>query len=747
MMISGKPMRQALFALRRLTIALVVGMGAQHTVGSDESDFAAHCARCHAPEELRSLLTQKWSGRSAAELFSVVSTTMPAEVPGSLSSSQYLAITTYLLDLGGFPRPAGALSMEQLAAIQIVAPEPKDAVLPDVPWKHFGSELNANRYAALDDIHRDNVGSLEVAWRWSTANFGPTPERRNVSMPIMRHGKLYMGAGATRNVVALDASTGQILWLWRPREGVRFTQAARKDSGKGVSFWDGPGGRRRVITVTPGYQLVSLDADTGLPDPKFGENGWVDLQQGLRRAPGRELDIGLTAPPLVVGDTIIVGSAHRVSFRPPSKANVKGDVRAFDASSGQLLWTFHTIPEPGEEGYETWLDGSAGYTGNAGVWAPMSADPDLGLVYLPVESATGDRYGGDRPGANLFSSSLVAVDLKTGERRWHFQHAHHDIWDWDTPAAPILADLPDGRKVVAQLTKQAMVFVFDRVTGEPVWPIEERPVPQSDVPGEWTSPTQPFPRKPAPFDRQGVTEDDLIDYTPAIRTAVADFMRTVRLGEMYAPASLADASDGTAGTLTLPSPVGGANWEGGAYDPSSGLLYVPSMTLAVVLQLLHDPEASDVRFIAGKGRPPLLMGLPLIKPPWGRITAIDLVSGDHRFMIANSDTPPEVASNPALEGIVLPRTGKHTRAGILLTSSLLFAGEGFTRFGWNSKPVFRAHDKLTGEILAEIELPAAQVGPPSTYRVNGRQFIVMTIADGTSPAELIALALPADASD
>jgi quinoprotein glucose dehydrogenase len=692
---------------------------------------------------LRTLLIEEWNGRSAAELFNVISTTMPAEVPGSLPESQYLAITDYVLGLGDSPRPAGKLiSIEQLAGIQIAATEPKDAGLPDVPWNNFGGKLNANRYVELNDINRENVAGLEIAWRWSTANFGPEPERRNVSMPIMRHGKLYMGAGATRNVVALDAATGQVLWLWRPREGSRFSQAARKDSGKGVSFWEGPNGRRRVITVTPGYQLVSLDADTGLPDPDFGKNGWVDLQKGLRRAPGRELDVGLTAPPLVVGNTIIVGSAHRVSFRPPSKANVKGDVRAFDAASGELLWTFRTIPQPGEVGHETWLEGSADFTGNAGVWAPMSADPDLGLVYLPVEAATGDRYGGDRPGANLFSSSLVAVDLKTGQRRWHFQHTHHDIWDWDTPAAPILADLPDGRKVVVQLTKQAMAFVFDRATGTPVWPIEERAVPQSDVPGEWTSPTQPFPMKPAPYDRQGVTQRDLIDYTPELRAAMGEFLRTVRLGAMYAPASLANAADGTVGTLSLPSPVGGANWEGGAYDPSSGLLYVPSMTLAVVLQLEHDPAASDVAFVAGRSRPPLLMGLPLIKPPWGRITAIDLMSGNHQFMIPNSDTPPEIANNPALQGEELPRTGKPTRAGILVTSSLLFAGEGFSNFGWNSNPVFRAHDKQTGTILAEIPLPAAQVGPPSSYRVNGRQFIVMTVADGSSPAELIALALP-----
>jgi quinoprotein glucose dehydrogenase len=561
-------------------------------------------------------------------------------------------------------------------------------------------------------------------------------------MPIMRHGKLYLGAGATRNIVALDAGSGQLLWMWRPQEGERFAAAARKDSGKGVAFWEGADGRRRVITVTPGYHLVSLNADTGLPDPDFGAGGWVDLTQGLRRAEQRELDIGLTAPPLVVGDVIVVGSAHRVSFRPPSKANVKGDVRAYDARSGELLWTFRTIPQAGEYGSDSWLNDSASFTGNAGVWAPMSADPELGLVYLPVESATGDRYGGDRPGANLFSSSLVAVDARTGQRRWHFQHTHHDIWDWDTPAAPILADLPDGRKVVAQLTKQAMVFVFDRATGEALWPIEERPVPASDVPGEWTSPTQPFPSKPAPFDRQGVARDDLIDYTPELRAAVDAFVKDLRLGPMYAPPSLASASDGTRGTLTLPSAVGGANWEGGAYDPETGLLYVPSMTAASIMALVHDPEASEVRYIAGRGQRAVVMGLPIVKPPWGRITAIDLSTGEHHFMIANGDTPEQIARNPALEGITIPRTGKPTRAGLVVTKTLLFAGEGYSGFGLNGAPVLRAHDKLSGEVLAEIELPGTQAGPPSTYRVDGRQFIVMTVADGNSPAELVALALP-----
>jgi len=712
-----------------------------------EAAFGAHCAKCHAPVDITRRMNGEWAGRSADQLFDITRQTMPGETPGSLSDAEYLEVVAYMLDLASVPRPAGELTESQLAAIVIESVGDDGPALPDVPWKHYGGELNANRYAPLDDINAGNVADLEIAWRWSAANYGPVPEVRNVSMPIMQNGKLYLGAGATRNVVALDAETGQTLWMWRPDEGERFAQAARKDSGKGVSYYEGADGRRRVIVVTPGYYLVSLNADTGRPDPDFGAGGWVDLTEGLRRAPDRELDIGLTAPPLVVGDTIVVGSAHRVSFRPPSMKNVKGDVRAFDARTGKLKWTFRTIPEPGEAGYDTWYEDSARYTGNAGVWAPMAADPELGLVYLPVESATGDQYGGDRPGPNLYSSSLVAVDLETGERRWHFQHTHHDIWDLDSPSPPILADLPDGQRLVVLLTKQNMAFVFDRETGEPVWPIEERPVPASDVPGEWTSPTQPFVTRPAPYDRLGVSEADLIDYTPDIRAAVAETIENIRLGPPFQPPSLREAPDGTIGTLSLPSSVGGANWEGGAYDPTTGMLYVPSMTWAVLMQLVHDPEASDIRYISARGRPPEALGLPLVKPPWGRITAIDLTTGEHQWMMANGDTPASIRENPALAGVDLPRTGKSSRAGLVVTDTLLFAGEGYANFGLPGEPVFRAHDKLTGEILAEIELPATQASPPSTYRVNGRQFIAMTVSDRRNPAELVALALPTRQSE
>ncbi len=702
-----------------------------------EQLFGAHCSRCHTTTEIEKRIRNDWAGRTANLLFDRTRSTMPGESPGSLADSDYFELLDYMFTVAGVQRVPETLAAGSLNEFVIQLKSKPALQSEEVPWRTSHGELNANRYSPVDQINADNANQLQIAWRWKAANIGPTPEIRNVSNPIMRHGQLFLGAGTTRNIVSLDAQTGQLLWLWRPDEGERFEQAARKSSGMGVAYWEGEDGQRRVLTVTPGYFLVSLNAATGLPDPDFGAGGWVDLAQGLRRAGSRKLDIGLNAPPLVVGNVIVVGSAHAVSFRPPSMRNVKGDVRGFDARSGELLWTFHTIPEPDEPGYETWHDDSARYTGNASVWAPMSADEKLGLVYLPVESATGDRYGGDRHGENLYANSLVALDVMTGKMRWHYQLVHHDIWDWDTPTAPVLTDMPDGRKLVVQPTKQAFAFVFDRRTGEPVWPIAERPVPQTDVPGEWTSPTQPFPTKPAPFDRQGVTPDDLIDYTPEIREAVEDLTSTMRFGALFTPPSLASAADGTVGTLSTPYATGGANYEGSGYDPETGLIFIPSQTRVDLLALEHVPEESDVRYIAAASHRLQVMDLPIIKPPWGRITAIDLQTGEHLWSIANGNTPAAVLNNPALKGVDLPRTGKQTRAGIVVTKTLLFAGEGF-----GGDPVFRAHDKKTGEILAEIAIPATQSSPPSTYMVNGRQYIVMMVADGKAPAELIALALP-----
>lgn len=605
-------------------------------------------------------------------------------------------------------------------------------------WPNYHGNKEAQRYSPLDQINTDNVASLEIAWRFSTEKFGPTPEFNATQTPLEVDGVLYTTLGATRNVAALDATNGQILWLWRPQEGERYDAAPRKGSGRGLSYYRN-GDERRIIMVTPGFFLVSLDAETGIPDPNFGENGVVDMFEGLRLGEGREdVDIGSSMPPLVQNDVVVVGPAHRVSMRPPSKYNVKGDVRGYDARTGEHLWTFHTIPRPGEYGIETWLGDGASITGNAGVWAPLSGDPELQHVYLPVESATGDRFGGDRPGDNLFANALVALDIKTGERQWHYQLIHHDIWDWDNPSAPIVADLPNGEKIVAQVTKQSFIYTFDRVTGEPIWPIEEREVPQGDVPGEWYSPTQPYPTKPPAVDRQGFTEADLIDFTPELRREALERIQEFRLSpSLYSPPSLKDAPDGTQGTLSLPSSTGGPNWEGSAIDPETGIMYVPSRTTISVLSVEKDPD-SDVDFSQSYGvRVPRVRGLPIVKPPYGRITAVDMNEGEIVWQMANADTPDRIANNPALEGVDLPRTGIETKSGILLTKTLLFAGEGV-----GGGPTLRAHNKETGEIIAEIELPNTQTGVPMTYEHNGKQYLVMTVSGGGTPAEIIALALP-----
>ena len=530
---------------------------------------------------------------------------------------------------------------------------------------------------------------------------------------------------------------------WRPQEGERYSDAPRKGAGRGVSFYR-DGDETRILTITPGFYLVSLDAETGIPDPNFGNGGAIDMFEGLRNAYDDgydDIDIGSSMPPFVMNDVVVVGPAHRVGMRPRSKTNVVGDVRGYSARTGEHLWTFHTIPERGEVGFESWLDEGVNFTGNAGVWAQMSGDPELGHVYLPVESATGDRFGGDRPGDNLFANALVAVDIETGERAWHYQLIHHDIWDWDNPSAPVVADLPNGRKVVMQVTKQSWVYTFDRETGEPIWPIEERPVPAGDVPGEWYSPTQPFPTRPAPFDRQGFTEDDLIDFTPELRAEALEAISEFRLSEnVYAPPSLAEAPDGTIGTLSLPSATGGANWEGAALDPETGLIYIPSRTALSALSVANDAN-SDVAFSQAFGvRVPRVQGLDIVKPPYGRITAIDMNSGDHVWQVANADTPDNIANHPALEGLDIPRTGVPTRAGLVLTKTLLFVGEGGG--GPGASPIFRAYDKQTGEIVAEIDLPNVQSGQPMTYEHDGDQYIAMFVSGSGSATELVVLALP-----
>lgn len=611
----------------------------------------------------------------------------------------------------------------------------------DWPLYH-GGEFS-QRYSPLDQINADNVQELEIAWRFSTQGIGPDLVYNNPATPLEIDGILYTNVGSTRNVMALDATSGQILWIYRYQEGDRFDEAPRKGSGRGVAYWT-DGEVKRVIDVSPGYHMVSLDAETGLPDPEFGDNGTVDLMVGVRNGDDPRYpypDIGLSAPPFIMNDVIVVGAAHRTGGRPRSKFNTKGDIRGFDVRTGERLWTFHTIPEMGEVGYETWLDEGVDFTGNSGVWAPMSGDPELGHVYLPVEDPTGDYYGGDRPGANLFSSGIVALDVLTGERQWHFQFIHHDIWDWDVPAAPVLIDLPNGRDVVMSVTKQAWVYAFDRHTGEPIWPIVERPVPAGDVPNEWYAPTQPFPTWPEAFDVQGFDEDNLIDFTPELKALALEAIADFRLSpSIFTPPSLADAPDGTRGLLSLPSSTGGANWEGSAIDPETGILYVPSRTQLQVLALAKNPE-SDIDLSQGFGvRIPRIQGLEVVKPPYGRVTAIDMNSGDHLWWIPNADTPERIANHPLMEGVDLPPTGVPTRAGVLLTKTLLFVAEG--NGSADAGPTMRAVDKQTGDIIAEIELPDNQVGLPFTYEHEGIQYLAMFVGGGTrGVAELVAYTL------
>jgi quinoprotein glucose dehydrogenase len=612
-------------------------------------------------------------------------------------------------------------------------------------WRRTGGDAGSTRYSPLDQINAQNVRSLQIAWTWRGDNYGSAPEMKNETTPIMVGGVLYFTAGDRRAVVAADPASGETLWVWRQDEGARV-EGVRRNS-RGVSYWT-DGRQARILVATPGYRLVSLDARTGQPDPDFGENGIVDMTRFVEKDANFNPAIGHlmnTSPPLVAGNVVIVPTSLENGRVPKSMKFPKGDIMAFDVRTGRKLWTFHTIPRRGEFGADTWLNNSNDYSGNTGAWTPFTFDEELGYVYIPVEATTGDQYGGQRPGNNLFSSSLVCLDLKTGKRIWHYQIVHHDIWDYDPPTAPILADITvDGRRIkaVVQLTKTAFAYVFDRTNGMPVWPIEERPVPQSDAPGERTSPTQPFPTKPPAFDRQGFSREDVVDFTPELKEMALKAIEGYKLGPMFTPASLVDPARGTKGTLTFPG-SGGANWEGGAFDPETGFLYVASATrtdTAVYGLTRPKPGETDIEVIGTGSVAPTVQGIPIVKPLWGRITAIDLNRGEIAWQIPNGDTPPAIKNHPLLKGVNIPKTGSPSRAGLLVTKTLLFAGEGY-----EGQPKFRAYDKNSGGIVWEADIPQSQTGLPMTYMHRGKQYIVFAVhgeqATRTA-ARLVAFALP-----
>ena len=624
-------------------------------------------------------------------------------------------------------------------------------------WRTWAGDLGATRYAPLDQITAANFKTLQVAWRFGTDNLGTRPDFNLQTTPLMINGVLYATAGEHRNAVALDAATGELLWMHRLEEGARAQRSSRQLSGRGVGYWTDGKTDERVFYVTIGYQLVGLDAKTGKPLKDFGVNGVVDLKKDA----DQELDpvegeIAWNGAPVVAKNVVLVGAAHRAGTTPRSRANAKGFIRAYDARTGKRLWIFHTIPIPGEFGNDTWLEKSWEYTGNTGVWTQMTVDEQLGIAYLPVEIPTGDYYGGHRPGNNLFSESLVAVDLQTGKRIWHYQFVHHPIWDYDVPCAPILVDIiVDGRKIaaVAQPTKQGFIFVFDRKTGAPVWPIEERAVEKGTVPREWYSPTQPFPTKPPSVERQGFLPEYVIDFTPELKAEALALIEKYKIGPLYTP-PIVRGEGGKDGLLFIPN---GPNWPGGSFDPETGMLYIYSHTLVRVLSMVNDPKRSDMNYISdggaseGGGGNLSVQGLPLIKPPYGRISAVDLNKGEIVWQIAHGETPDNIKNHPALKGLDLPRTGRPGGAGgssggigTLVTKTLVISGEGGTvRMADGSRgAMLRAYDKKTGAEVGAVAMPGAQTGSPMTYMLGGKQYIVVASSSSIKPGELVAYRLP-----
>ncbi|HSR06554.1 MAG TPA: PQQ-binding-like beta-propeller repeat protein [Bryobacteraceae bacterium] len=660
-------------------------------------------------------------------------------------------------------------------------------------WPYYTADLKGSKYSPLDQINAANFNKLEVAWRFKTDNLGPRPEYKLEGTPLMVKGVIYTTGGTRRSVVALDASTGEQMWVYSLREGKRAAIAPRQLSGRGVSYWTDGKGDERVVFVTTGYRLIELNAKTGQPIAGFGKAGMIDLKEGMVTGTGQQIDLetgeaGLHATPLVVKDVVIVGSSFKEGMTVVTKNNTKGLVRAFDVKSGRLLWTFNTIPRPGEFGNETWENGSWATNGNTGVWTEMTVDEELGLVYLPVESPTSDYYGGERPGDNLFGESLVCVDLKTGKRKWHFQIVHHPIWDYDLSSAPILADINvDGKaiKAVALPSKESFLYVFDRVTGQPVWPIEERPVPQSDVPGEKTAATQPFPTKPPAYGRNYLKlPDDLIDFTPAMRAQARDNIARYKTGPMFLPPIVGDPKT-FMGAINLGNASGGTNWPGAGYDPETHTVYAQAKQSAVTPISLRTPPAgfTDIRYTMGRNdtdfrvsegpgfgsaadapqpaRPATptpvastpaapvvgalnVQGLSLVKPPYAVISAVNLDRGDITWQVPYGETPDAVRNHPALKGIDIGNTGQPGSVGLLVTKTLVMLGDSqmTTTPQHPRAAMFRAYNKATGKEVGAIPMPAPQSGSPMTYSVNGRQYIVVAVSGGAYSGEYIAFRLP-----
>ncbi len=610
----------------------------------------------------------------------------------------------------------------------------------DGDWAAYSGDKGSTKYSNLDQITKENVDQLQVAWQWASPdnailedNPSKVPGGYKVT-PLVVNGTMY--TVTTYGIVAaINPATGETLWTYDPKvwEGPRPGNLGF--NMRGLAYWEDEHGAGRIILGTNRAYIYAIDAKTGKLISEFGDNGAVDMLEGLRRRNNRR-NIFSLSPATICRDVIVIGAG--LNDRPILKEMVPGDVRGYDVRTGKLLWTFHNPPAKGEFGYDTWKDGSAEYTGNTNVWTHMSADEELGYVYLPFGTPTNDFYGGHRKGQGLFGESLVCIEAKTGNRVWYFQHVHHGLWDWDLPTAPALIDITvDGKpiKALAQATKQGFLWVLDRTTGEPVWPIEERPVPQSTVPGEESWPTQPFPTKPAPFTPMGSTEDMVIDFTPELHAKALEILKEYNYGPPYTPPQALEG--GGKMTIVHPGWGGGGNWMGMSADPETGMVYIPSTNNAISAYGLvkPDPARSNFDYIAKLSRGPQgPEGLPLFKPPYSHVTAIDLTTGEHAWVAPIGDGP---RYNPAIKDLNLPPLGGFARGFPLLTKTLLFVTNSGVK-----NPNIRALDKATGKVVWSDTLPGSPSGTPMTYRVGGKQYIVVAMGGGRSSAGLVALNLP-----
>jgi len=672
-------------------------------------------------------------------------------------------------------------------------------------WPHYTADLTGSRYSPLDQINGANFGKLEIAWRFKTDNFGPFPEFKLEGTPLMVKGVLYTTAGTRRSVIALDARTGELIWSHRLPEGKRAGMSPRQLSGRGVAYWTDGRGDERILYNTTGYRLVALNAKTGQPIASFGNQGVVDLKTGAIKGADQQIDlesgeIGIHSTPTVAGNTVIVGAAFREGMTVNTHNNTKGLVRAFDVRTGKQLWRFNTIPRPGEFGNETWEENSWSYNGNTGVWTQISVDEELGLVFLPIETPTSDFYGGHRPGNNLFAETLVAVDLKTGQRKWHYQLVHHPIWNFDNCCASLLADVTiDGkpRKVVAQPSKLGWLYVLDRATGEPIWPIEEKPVPQSDVPGEKTSPTQPHPTRPPAYARNYMrVPDDVIDFTPELRQQALEILKYYKYAPSpFNPPILGNVNGPLLGGI---GPGTATNWPGSAYDPETHTVFAQAGNVPISSRSLVEPPKgfTDIRYVAGLGGQPFreifgpgdccsadsgrrtrddlpgtegagakpaapaapaklaaqaaqglnVQGLSIVKPPYGVLTAVNLDRGEIVWQVPHGDTPDNIRNHPALKGLNIGKTGQvgTSGVGLMVTKTVVVMGDPQVTNPGNRPrgAMLRAYDKKTGQQVGELLMPAPQSGSPMTYSVGGRQFIVVAVSGGNYTGEYLAFALP-----